>query len=158
MFWHPSQLRCLQRPCRPLLSFFSSWFWQLLMRPCKMSLCCSPSIGLCEYKLASSAAAGKLMKCPMTCHSFWTFNRDRLRTTNNMLGDCYCAAVVEHLSRKELMACDAINFYQDTSSRQVSTSAQRLAPELIVVVESKEHNNNKVDKCSSKRQTARQKQ
>ena len=27
---------------------------------------------------------------------------DRCRTTNNMLGDCYGAAVVEHLSRAEL--------------------------------------------------------
>ncbi|KAI8422792.1 hypothetical protein MSG28_006537 [Choristoneura fumiferana] len=33
---------------------------------------------------------------------------DRIRTTNNMLGDCYTAAVVEHLSKKELMACDAV--------------------------------------------------
>lgn len=33
--------------------------------------------------------------------------RDRIRTTNNMLGDCYAAAVVEHLSKKELMALDA---------------------------------------------------
>uniref|UniRef100_A0A1A9ZW30 Amino acid transporter n=1 Tax=Glossina pallidipes TaxID=7398 RepID=A0A1A9ZW30_GLOPL len=32
---------------------------------------------------------------------------DRIRTTNNMLGDCYAAAVVEALSRKELMALDA---------------------------------------------------
>lgn len=32
---------------------------------------------------------------------------DRIRTTNNMLGDCYTAAVVEELSRKELMALDA---------------------------------------------------
>ncbi|CAH3873257.1 unnamed protein product [Pieris brassicae] len=32
---------------------------------------------------------------------------DRIRTTNNMLGDCYTAAIVEHLSKHELMACDA---------------------------------------------------
>ncbi|XP_022221519.2 excitatory amino acid transporter isoform X1 [Drosophila obscura] len=39
---------------------------------------------------------------------------DRIRTTNNMLGDCYTAAIVEELSRKELMALDAaaVN-YQD---------------------------------------------
>lgn len=35
--------------------------------------------------------------------------RDRIRTSNNMLGDCYAAAVVEHLSKKELMACDAVS-------------------------------------------------
>merc|ERR1711988_2017938 len=33
---------------------------------------------------------------------------DRCRTTNNMLGDCYAAAVVEALSRKELQAMDGI--------------------------------------------------
>merc|ERR1711982_111012 len=31
---------------------------------------------------------------------------DRCRTTNNMMGDCYCAAVVEALSKKELEAMD----------------------------------------------------
>lgn len=30
--------------------------------------------------------------------------RDRFRTTNNMLGDCYTAALVEHWSRRELAA------------------------------------------------------
>ncbi|CAO1311165.1 unnamed protein product [Diamesa serratosioi] len=40
---------------------------------------------------------------------------DRFRTTNNMLGDCYAAAIVEHLSRKELMAFDALATYQDIS-------------------------------------------
>ncbi|KAL7742416.1 hypothetical protein ACLKA6_019047 [Drosophila palustris] len=42
---------------------------------------------------------------------------DRIRTTNNMLGDCYAAAVVEELSRKELMALDAaaVN-YQDLNA------------------------------------------
>lgn len=35
-----------------------------------------------------------------------------MRTTNNMLGDCYAAAVVEELSRKELMALDAAILYQ----------------------------------------------
>ncbi|XP_065357744.1 excitatory amino acid transporter isoform X1 [Calliphora vicina] len=38
---------------------------------------------------------------------------DRIRTTNNMLGDCYTAAVVEELSRKELMALDAAVLYQE---------------------------------------------
>lgn len=41
-------------------------------------------------------------------------NSDRIRTTNNMLGDCYAAAVVEQLSKKELMALDAAILYQDT--------------------------------------------
>ena len=38
--------------------------------------------------------------------------RDRIRTTNNMLGDCYAAAIVEELSKKELMALDAAIPYQ----------------------------------------------
>ncbi|XP_012253588.2 excitatory amino acid transporter isoform X1 [Athalia rosae] len=39
---------------------------------------------------------------------------DRVRTTNNMLGDCYAAAVVEQLSKKELMAVDAAAYQSDT--------------------------------------------
>ncbi|XP_011309108.1 excitatory amino acid transporter isoform X1 [Fopius arisanus] len=39
---------------------------------------------------------------------------DRVRTTNNMLGDCYAAAVVEHLSKKELMALDAAAYQSET--------------------------------------------
>lgn len=31
---------------------------------------------------------------------------ERFRTINNVLGDCYCAAVVAQLSKKELMAMD----------------------------------------------------
>ena len=34
---------------------------------------------------------------------------DRCRTTNNMLGDAYGAAVVAALSKKELMAMDQLN-------------------------------------------------
>lgn len=44
-----------------------------------------------------------------------------------MLGDCYAAAVVEQLSRKELMALDAAALYHDTSMQsngQQSPSAQ----------------------------------
>lgn len=40
-------------------------------------------------------------------HGYNFIDRDRIRTTNNMLGDCYAAAVVEQLSKKELMALDA---------------------------------------------------
>ena len=38
--------------------------------------------------------------------SFVDFFSDRCRTTNNLLGDCYGAAVVEALSKKELIAMD----------------------------------------------------
>lgn len=33
-------------------------------------------------------------------------SRDRIRTTNNMLGDCYTAAVIEKLSEDELREAD----------------------------------------------------
>ena len=33
---------------------------------------------------------------------------DRVRTTNNQLGDCYAAAIVERLSRKELREMDMV--------------------------------------------------
>ena len=38
---------------------------------------------------------------------------DRCRTTNNMLGDCYGAAVVEFLSRAELRRMDSISSEKD---------------------------------------------
>lgn len=37
-----------------------------------------------------------------------------------MLGDCYAAAVVEHLSKKELMALDAAVPYQDMTPVSVN--------------------------------------
>lgn len=46
---------------------------------------------------------------------------DRIRTTNNMLGDCYAAAVVEHLSKKELMACDAAALEPIISNGHIAT-------------------------------------
>lgn len=44
-----------------------------------------------------------------TTYKYRSVCRDRIRTTNNMLGDCYAAAIVEQLSRKELMALDALH-------------------------------------------------
>jgi predicted aminopeptidase len=79
-----------------------------------------------------------------------------------MLGDCYCAAVVEHLSRKELMACDAINFYQDITPGQISTAAQRRSVPELIVVSLSEHNNSKLasngSSGGSTRGTEKQKQ
>merc|ERR1712013_523510 len=72
---------------------------------------------------------------------------DRCRTTNNMMGDCYCAAVVEALSRKELDAMDQLNeklMGPLTSlaslgmhkSPSTSSNGSRVAvPEEVVVVE-----------------------
>ncbi|KAL0831594.1 hypothetical protein ABMA28_002377 [Loxostege sticticalis] len=46
---------------------------------------------------------------------------DRIRTTNNMLGDCYAAAVVEHLSKNELMACDALSTVSEPGTNGLTT-------------------------------------
>ncbi|KAJ0175824.1 hypothetical protein K1T71_008983 [Dendrolimus kikuchii] len=45
---------------------------------------------------------------------------DRIRTTNNMLGDCYAAAVVEHLSKNELTACDAVSTFPHCFLKRLS--------------------------------------
>merc|ERR1712071_234621 len=43
---------------------------------------------------------------------------DRCRTTNNMLGDAYGAAVVAALSKKELMAMDADKEMEERKERE----------------------------------------
>ncbi|KAJ8676740.1 hypothetical protein QAD02_012527, partial [Eretmocerus hayati] len=64
---------------------------------------------------------------------------DRVRTTNNMLGDCYAAAIVEHLSKKELMALDAAEYQSDTVLPTTITngciSANRVPDPDTVIVE-----------------------
>ncbi|CAH2077045.1 unnamed protein product, partial [Iphiclides podalirius] len=56
---------------------------------------------------------------------------DRIRTTNNMLGDCYAAAVVEHLSKKELMACDAAISEPTEANGLLQTSSTEVDLETI---------------------------
>lgn len=64
---------------------------------------------------------------------------DRIRTTNNMLGDCYAAAVVEQLSKKELMALDAAAYQSETvlptTIANGCLSANRVPDPDTVVVE-----------------------
>ena len=48
------------------------------------------------------------------------YRRDRCRTTNNMVGDCYGAAVVEALSKKELEAMDKQTEVNKTKSDENS--------------------------------------
>jgi Na+/H+-dicarboxylate symporter len=75
---------------------------------------------------------------------------DRCRTTNNMLGDCYCAAVVEALSRKELIAMDELNEkIRAEEDEQIIVNSKRMhkspstssngsqvaVPEEVIVVE-----------------------
>lgn len=59
-----------------------------------------------------------------------------------MLGDCYAAAVVEQLSKKELMALDAAALYQDTpvtsnghigSNDQTSEHCEPHVTDMVVV-------------------------
>lgn len=98
------------------------------MLHCKTSRCSLQSTGSCKlrifYYITKSTHSNLLSSPP-------PFS-DRIRTTNNMLGDCYCAAVVEHLSRKELMACDALNLCHDASPGHIS-NPRTSVPELIVV-------------------------
>lgn len=63
---------------------------------------------------------------------------DRIRTTNNMLGDCYAAAIVEKLSKKELMALDAAILYQDTPVTPnghilVNSQSSVQLPETVII-------------------------
>lgn len=57
-----------------------------------------------------------------------------------MLGDCYAAAIVECLSKNELMACDALSFCRENSSFNSNDKMdpnemdkKDYMPELIVV-------------------------
>lgn len=64
-----------------------------------------------------------------------------------MLGDCYAAAIVEHLSRKELMANDAVAIYQDVtlvSNGHISANHMNSMQELVV--ETLDNKLNKTDK------------
>ncbi|CAK1600648.1 unnamed protein product, partial [Parnassius mnemosyne] len=56
---------------------------------------------------------------------------DRIRTTNNMLGDCYAAAIVEHLSKKELMACDAALTEPTEANGLLQTSSTEVDLEIV---------------------------
>lgn len=66
-------------------------------------------------------------------HSF--FYSDRIRTTNNMLGDCYAAAIVEQLSRKELTALDAIYQESPRSSTNRNIVGQTVQPKEVVTID-----------------------
>ena len=63
--------------------------------------------------------------------------RDRCRTTNNMLGDAYGAAVVEAMSRKELEMMDSV---EETGGKE----GVKVGPDeeaLIGIYSSKESSN-----------------
>lgn len=51
-----------------------------------------------------------------------------------MLGDCYTCAVVEHLSKDELMGYDVVNLSHNSTPNHTNTNTRNnLVPELIVV-------------------------
>lgn len=58
-----------------------------------------------------------------------------MRTTNNMLGDCYAAAVVEELSRKELMALDAAILYQVIQSALMPKYTEKQCQNYTIINE-----------------------
>ncbi|XP_049763079.1 excitatory amino acid transporter isoform X1 [Schistocerca serialis cubense] len=72
---------------------------------------------------------------------------DRVRTTNNMLGDCYAAAVVEHLSKKQLQASNSSIFPPDRVLIQnnhllpvhLSDCGEKTVEPEIIVVEVQAH-------------------
>ena len=51
---------------------------------------------------------------------------DRCRTTNNMLGDAYAAAVVQALSSKELAAMDKLH------AKEVDLDSVKVSPEPLI--------------------------
>lgn len=57
---------------------------------------------------------------------------DRCRTTNNMLGDCYGAAVVEALSKKELLAMDELNKQEEKMYRSSSMGSKDSDDEALI--------------------------
>ena len=55
------------------------------------------------------------------------FHRDRMRTTNNLLGDCYATVFVEHFSKKELREMD--NIVVNSTDDDTETSIAK--PEMV---------------------------
>lgn len=65
-----------------------------------MSSASIPSAALVLLLIALSAIDAPINNATLLFAIDWFV--DRIRTTNNLLGDCYAAAIVEHLSRYEL--------------------------------------------------------
>jgi hypothetical protein len=72
-----------------------------------MLLCCLLLTGLC-----------KVVVIPFLrlFQGVYSIFRDRIRTTNNLLGDCYTAAIVEYLSRHELKTLSTSSSYNTQES------------------------------------------
>ncbi|XP_053672499.1 excitatory amino acid transporter [Anopheles nili] len=76
-----------------------------------MSSASIPSAALVLLLIALSAIDVPINNATLLFAIDWFV--DRIRTTNNLLGDCYAAAVVEHLSRHELKLSDIDAYYSD---------------------------------------------
>ncbi|ETN59317.1 sodium-dependent excitatory amino acid transporter [Anopheles darlingi] len=76
-----------------------------------MSSASIPSAALVLLLIALSAIDAPINNATILFAVDWFV--DRIRTTNNLLGDCYAAAIVEYLSRHELQASDIDAYYKD---------------------------------------------
>ncbi|XP_050094164.1 excitatory amino acid transporter [Anopheles aquasalis] len=76
-----------------------------------MSSASIPSAALVLLLIALSAIDAPIANATILFAVDWFV--DRIRTTNNLLGDCYAAAIVEYLSRHELQASDIDAYYKD---------------------------------------------
>ncbi|CAH1113084.1 unnamed protein product [Psylliodes chrysocephalus] len=80
------------------------WFTATIMSFAVTSV---PSSALIILVMVLSAMGIPTTNVPLLFAVDWLV--DRFRTTNNMLGDCYAAAIVEALSKKELLENDYVN-------------------------------------------------
>ncbi|XP_052869828.1 excitatory amino acid transporter isoform X1 [Anopheles cruzii] len=76
-----------------------------------MSSASIPSAALVLLLIALSAIDAPINNATILFAVDWFV--DRIRTTNNLLGDCYAAAIVEYLSRHELQRSDIDAYYKD---------------------------------------------
>ncbi|XP_035776930.1 excitatory amino acid transporter-like [Anopheles albimanus] len=76
-----------------------------------MSSASIPSAALVLLLIALSAIDAPINNATILFAVDWFV--DRIRTTNNLLGDCYAAAIVEYLSRHELQDSDIDAYYKD---------------------------------------------
>lgn len=77
-----------------------------------MLYCYLPLIGCCKFGQLINSFFKYIFICS-----------DRLRTTNNIVGNCYASVVIEHLSQKELKTSDAKsdkNSFDETKCRLVT--------------------------------------
>ena len=78
-----------------------------------------------------------MLYCIIT--SFSSHSRDRLRTTVNVLGDCYGAVIVHHFSKK-LLSSSNVDPHSNLELCTATVSANNIG-ELSSLVETSQHEN-----------------